>query len=72
MPSPRRKNDAIEALCCDSPEPTSLANQLRSKKMSLLREYQKRAAEIDRQIHLLEATDAETVLAEASRVLYEM
>jgi hypothetical protein len=55
--------------CNDAP-PT-LADALRAKRAAIVREANARTREIDRQLDMLKATEAESVIAEARTVLDE-
>ncbi len=65
------RNNTIE--CNEIPvvETKSLAMELRAAKTRLIRDHQRKIKELDRHIQLLESTDAENIIAEASRILFE-
>jgi hypothetical protein len=71
-----RPSQKSENLVCnpvvDEKKPDNLINQLKRKKMTLLREYQSKAQMIESHIQALEATDAENVVNDAQRTLYEI
>jgi hypothetical protein len=55
--------------CPDRDRTLTLADLLRAKRTGIQREANARTREIDRQINLLESTDAESVMFEAREVL---
>ena len=50
---------------------TSLIDRLRAKRANVAREYSKRIKELDRQIDLLDRSDAESIVKQAEKVLYQ-
>lgn len=57
-------------LCTANPVPSSLLDRLKMKRVNLQREMNGRLKELDRQIYLLEDTNAETIVRESENLLY--